>query len=149
VNCRLCSVYNNIIVASDIRIGSVIRRYLYSRERQPYKCNRSGTLYIFLLRLTRFDRGELARARSDRITGVDLHYFHIFIKTVRNLSRYINETGAYISNNKFNKQNDALFIRGEGKKRTHNIVLYTIPARRDPVRQKPNSLLRGWRGDCI
>jgi len=44
---------------------------------------------------------------------------------VRNLSRYINETGACITNNKFNKQNDASFIREEGKKRTH-IILYRI-----------------------
>jgi len=53
---------------------------------------------------------------------------------VRNLSRYINETGACITNNKFNKQNDASFIRGEGKKTytSYNIIPYTIPARRDP-----------------
>lgn len=47
---------------------------------------------------------------------------------MRNLSRYINETGACITNNKFNKQNDASFIRGEGIKKTRTrIILCTRP----------------------
>lgn len=36
---------------------------------------------------------------------------------MRNLSRYINETGAYITNNKFNKQSDASFIRKKKMKK--------------------------------
>lgn len=115
--CILCDVYNS-------HTGSVIRRYPDSRERQLYQAQQVRHL-ISVLRPTRFDPASArARAQSDRITGVNLHYFPIFIKTVRNLSRYINETGACITNNKFNKQNDASFIRGEGIKKpyTYNTV---------------------------
>lgn len=69
---------------------------------------------------------------------------------MRNLSRYINETGACITNNKFNKQNDASFIRGEGIKKpyTYNIVytsehttgIYNARAQ-GPVGQKPKRLI--------
>lgn len=86
-------------------------------------------------------RSDWARAaQPDRITGVNLHLFSCYyLKTVRNLSRYANETGACTTNNKFNKQSDASFTYTGRKKTEHNIPY-------NQERCRPNAIQCAARG---